>query len=257
MMDTHTADPFNPTAEDYSGLVDFRRRHVTPPAALYLTVDDGINVSILNPSQTASVNVTLRVLTATGDVMPFYYQYPNVGASGTATSRQIPSLEGYLLSATVSAPSVSRGAAYVVLTVRRGVSANDLSIGELLCEGYPGGAYILGYPFGVQEAPTAGAGLSRSVTQANPAAGADFTVTVPAGANWVLNSVSARLVTSATVATRLPALVISDGSGNVVFNGPTAYGQTATLTWTYTWSPSPTTPPSGGTQNVGLLSVFM
>jgi hypothetical protein len=254
MMDKTDQSPvYLPTEEDYSQLVAFRRHHVLPPGALYITVDELIQVSITNPSQTVSINLTMRMLLPSGKVIPEYYQFPNLVASGTATSRLIPGVEGYLLSATVDAPSISRGAAYVVVSVKRGRGSGDATAGDLICEGYPGGLYLLNYPFSAPEPPNAGPGLARSVTVANPAAGADWSVTVPAGASFAVNSVSATLVTSAGGSARVATLVITDAGGNVVFNGPATASQNASSTENYTWSNAPSTPPAGATSTVGPL----
>ena len=52
-------------------------------------------------------------------------------------------------------------------------------------------------------------GVVRVVTQPNPAAGADFTVNVPAGVMWKIISGQATLTTSATVATRIPQIQLT------------------------------------------------
>lgn len=75
-----------------------------------------------------------------------------------------------------------------------------------------------------------------AVTQAvaNPAAGVDFT-TNSAGTRGLL-AVFATLVTSATVANRLPALQVVDGAGHVVASLPASSVQAAGLTETYLWA---------------------
>ena len=62
------------------------------------------------------------------------------------------------------------------------------------------------------------------ISTAAPAAGAESVTTVPAGKRWRLLGMYATLTTSATVATRIPSLVIDDGT-NVLFRTvPTVSG---------------------------------
>lgn len=56
---------------------------------------------------------------------------------------------------------------------------------------------------------------SNTVTQ--PSAGAQFSITVPAGEVWMLNSVAATLTTSATAGSRLVGWNIKDAAGNIVY----------------------------------------
>lgn len=60
-------------------------------------------------------------------------------------------------------------------------------------------------------------GRSRQViyTLANPAAGAEITLTVPAGKVWRVISMSCILTTNATVANRSPAFTFDDGTNTV------------------------------------------
>src|SRR6266487_810854 len=51
---------------------------------------------------------------------------------------------------------------------------------------------------------------------ANPAAGAEFSQTVPAGQTWLLYAVRAQLITSIAVANRRPSLFIDDGTNNIM-----------------------------------------
>lgn len=74
------------------------------------------------------------------------------------------------------------------------------------------------------------------IVGAAPAAGADWSVTVPAGELWELRSVFAQLVTSAAVATRGARLVVNDGTA-AFLTLPAPATQAASLTGTYTWAP--------------------
>jgi hypothetical protein len=56
------------------------------------------------------------------------------------------------------------------------------------------------------------AGILRSITGTDPAAGAEISETVPTGARWRLRALAATLVTSATVANRTVSLRVDDGT---------------------------------------------
>lgn len=72
-------------------------------------------------------------------------------------------------------------------------------------------------------------------TGSNPSAGAEVTVTVPAGEYWVLYCVQLALVSSSTVATRNVELQIDDGT-TTFFRNVDRAGQAASLTQNYTWA---------------------
>jgi hypothetical protein len=69
----------------------------------------------------------------------------------------------------------------------------------------------------------------------DPAAGAEASVTVPAGTQWELYSVGITLVTSAAVANRTPHLLVDDGT-NVVANLVPAAVQAASATVAYSFT---------------------
>lgn len=91
----------------------------------------------------------------------------------------------------------------------------------------------------------------KSVVSADPAAGAEVAaITVPKNTYYKVVSASVNCVQGATQ-TPLPALVIKDGSANVVgaFNGASA-AQSASVTARYNWYPgAPTTAGAAATQN--------
>lgn len=58
--------------------------------------------------------------------------------------------------------------------------------------------------------------LVREVIVAAPAAGVEWTATVPAGSSWEVLLVKSVLATSAVAGARVPALVVKDGDGNAV-----------------------------------------
>lgn len=76
-----------------------------------------------------------------------------------------------------------------------------------------------------------------ALSVAAPAAGADWTLTVPAGHVYQLLSVFATLVTSAVAATRIARLLLGDGDSTFLDVPPFA-SQITTLTRRYAWIPA-------------------
>lgn len=91
----------------------------------------------------------------------------------------------------------------------------------------------------------------KRVVSADPAANAEWTLTVPASTAWHVRSVTAVLVQGITD-TPQPLLVIKDASGNVLsehFGSTTV--QAVSTTQRYTWSAGgPLTGNAGATTNV-------
>lgn len=77
-----------------------------------------------------------------------------------------------------------------------------------------------------------------TVPVAAPAAGAEWSLVVPGGHIYVPLAVHWRLVTSATVNSRVARLAIGDGVQQIVDVPPNA-SQAASLTYSYAWLPSP------------------
>lgn len=71
-------------------------------------------------------------------------------------------------------------------------------------------------------------GEKRAVTVPQPAAGADWSVSVPGGRQWRVQSLRALLTTSAAVATRTPRLSYSDGT-TIWWEGGDPAGYAASL----------------------------
>jgi hypothetical protein len=77
--------------------------------------------------------------------------------------------------------------------------------------------------------------LPRIVTVASPAAGSDWSVAVDQGRCWIPLTIRAQLVSSATVANRVPVLQYGDGTTTVV-GVPSQNSQAASLTNRHGWA---------------------
>jgi len=77
-------------------------------------------------------------------------------------------------------------------------------------------------------------GQLKLYTTANPAAGAEFTYTVPTGLRWRVIGITARIVTSIAVGNRLPTVVLNNGSADFLIL-PAGGIITASMTRDCTW----------------------
>lgn len=102
---------------------------------------------------------------------------------------------------------------------------------------------------GLQDGPICDVVLSSQLLQ-SPAAGADFTFTIPdVGSVYEIVSIRARLVTSAAVANRLVHCVIKDAATNEVYRVGADLAITAGLTTIYTFAPAIASIVGGHTTN--------
>jgi hypothetical protein len=109
------------------------------------------------------------------------------------------------------------------------------------------GATVASQTYSLYGGSTEGPGLIRSITGATPAAGAEISETVPAGARWELLAFHTSFVTSAGVANRNPRLIIDDGT-NIYARSATATTIAASLSPTLSFAQgygAPTSTASG------------
>lgn len=229
--------PSAPTELDYNFLEHFRRFLVQPPGAVYVTVNDTIQLRVWSPDAASTVNVSIRLLLPADQIIPIFGTVTVQTVGSVPNVLSIPGAEGFLLSATIETPGAAQGQCYVTLELVRGLGTNDQTFGQLLIAGYPGASFRLGYPQSVPSSPTTGRGAIRSLTPANPPAGVDFTVLVPVGVQWILRSAAMQFAASAVVGNRTPALAIADPANVTVASVPDPTLIVATTVETLTWAP--------------------
>jgi len=222
--------PFYPL---YNLLVDFKQRHVQPPSMYYVTRDDVLQLTIAAPAVQTTVNLSLRFMSAQGEVLPRYETFTVGPTTGTPVIETLQNAEGYLLSASVFTPNAPRGQCFVSLAIKRGGGTGDNTFGDILLQGYPGQVGGIAYPQTQIQDPLSGRGRIRVVTVANPAAGADWSETVPAGVTWQLLAVNATLTTSSAVANRDVTLVATDASSDVLWQSSPGLNQGASTALGY------------------------
>lgn len=212
-----TPPPFDRmTIEDYNQLVHMRRFDVQPPSRVYVTVDDVLELAIFAPITATQVNLSVRLLSPDGRLDGRFETYTLSTVGATPALQELRNAEGFLLSATVETPGAPRGQCFVSLRLKRGLGTGDATYGDLILQGYPGSAGSIGYPQMQPYSPLEGRGRMRVITVPNPAVGAEWSLTVPAGVNWFVLGITALFTTSAAVATREPAFVFTDGAAHIV-----------------------------------------
>ncbi len=216
--------------------VSFRFRDVEPPSNLYIGPDDFLVVTIVSAVAGETVTIQGRLMLVTGEIKTFLYVVNSPTLNGF-TVKIFPLAEGYFLGCQIfsSLLTTQRGQLFVSLAVQRGPNLSSGITTAFLLQDYIDLVDQTGWPPGRYISSTDGAGAILSTAVANPAAGADWSFTVPAQSRAKVRSVKAQLATSATAGARLARLQITDGT-NVVFTVVPTITQTVSLTWTYDWA---------------------
>ncbi len=185
-------------------VVDFLFKKVTPPSLLYVQRDDFLAATVLSSIAGEVVTITARLLLATEGRITTVQFTVAAPTAYTLANGQSPLAEGYLLSVVaVAASAVQPGRTYVTVFINRGVGISLATApGAVLGAGYTTNVTPVAWPGGGIMRSTDGAGASLVFTVANPAAGADWSTSPNANAQWQLIAVSAALVTSAAAANR-------------------------------------------------------
>lgn len=198
-------------------VVTFSTQKVTPPSPIYLQRDDVLLVSCDFNSPTAVNIVQYRLLRPDGVIIVGSATIGPV-AGGSLYSRATATVqlaEGWLLGVAVFNNSTANpsGLSFVRVALSRGNAAYPLNVYQGLVADWVGGNRFAGWPGGRQIDPADSRGFIAGGTIANPAAGAEFasSFTSAVGFAWLirLRYLRAQLVTSATVANRIPSLTLT------------------------------------------------
>lgn len=212
--------------------VQFAREMIGPPAAVYITRDDLLYVRSRNAVTGLVLTVAGRLQKPDGELVPFSFVH-TPAADRSVSLLALDLAEGFLRSIVcfISTGTARRGQTFVELGLLRGLAA-AASVRTVLVKDYVTVADAIGWPGGRIISSVEGRGMLRSVTGADPVAGAEITDTVPADARWLFLGGSWALVTAVAVANRQVHLLIDDGA-NVLFRTVSASVQTASLTHQY------------------------
>lgn len=201
-------------------------------------LDNGatIRASVFNAASSVRVVLSGRWIPDDEDrTVPF--SHPIVPTTNRAASTLDVRLgKGCLISAQLAiaggAPAV--GQCFGIISVGQGEGASYTDL-ETLVAGDVTAANRLAWPGSPVVSTLAGAGAVRTITGANPGAGAEIAETVPTGARWELISFNAQFNASAAVASRIPSIVLDDGS-NIFYRLGVAAAITASQVRQINWA---------------------
>lgn len=204
-------------------VVTFNLKNLTPPSNLYVRQEEGISFAVVNSAvAVTSVRINYRMLLTNGQVQVGAVDQA-VGNVGNFQFFFLPLTEGYLLSVqAVPNQKALRGQCFVRLGIARNISQTNLD-GTTLAQGYIDNHGALGWPGGPQTLHIDGAGAVQTLTQGNPAAGADVNFTFTINQRTRIQSMNVQLVTSAVAGNRVVRAQVKDSVPNLVFqSGPSA-----------------------------------
>lgn len=235
-----------------TAIVDFATEEIQPPSLEYIGVDDQLVTSFIGQGTNQSCTVNLRILRPDGLIIPLVLTVP-ANNSVVPAVKTFPLLEGFLLSIVAF---INGGATVGFPTyLQVGIGRTPFGIGNVfsvLLAGYMEGNQPLSWPGYLPVRAKDDNPWYASQQQGNPAAGADWTFTIPAGTRKRVVSVSALLTTAVAVANRFASIIIDDGV-NIVAQIPSGFAQAASLANQYTFADSTTGTASAS--NVSIASL--
>lgn len=220
-------------------------RGLVAPLQLQLTASDRLRVNYNasdQPVPAPFLQLNYRILTPEGGIV--------VGQEAIAMVQDfqmhavdLALRDGFLLALVVRCVgNATYGSVFVSVYVYSfqgagfdvGVSS-DLILAPLL-QGFPTGQAALTWPGSLFVNAGEAAWLQRTIIVPDPVAGANWLVTVGAGREWEVLSVTAKLTTSAVVADRLAAVVMVDAAAVQIWNSSRSAAITASSAVRLTWA---------------------
>jgi len=201
----------------------------------YFTDDDGIRVSVANAVAGAAVEIHYRMRTAEGPSFANAHRFVPT-SDRLVTSQDFALGAGELLNlvAFASAGSPKIGQTFVIVDAIRGRGNAAIVLGTLL-QDYVTARQRVAWPGSPLRNSLDGPGVVRTITGTQPAAGVNISETVPTGARWQAIALSVDLLTSATVGTRTPTLIIGP-TGHPTMFAPNARTLPASTSRSLSWA---------------------
>jgi len=238
-------------APDFAGLD--RALAVQGPAQYLFTAEDQIQIDTLGSVANLVLTISGAMLGARLQLLPFAFTVVPTSSRSVGTTRVTVDsgwLQHIRIVVTTGAPIL--GQTFVWIRICRGGTTNALVLGTI-ASGYVTASTDLYWPGGTTQLPLDGEGAALRIAITNPAAGADWSVTVPTGARWELVSASMLYTASAVAANRQPRLTVDDGT-NIVFEGPSVAAITAGLAIRESWGAGAGGPVSADITTGGAVS---
>ncbi len=215
-------------------VVSFGLDGIAPPSPLYIQRDDQLLLDVISLiTGIETVTFEFRLLQAQPDVAGQPGTNPTgvvvpPGPLNTQTIKRIsqvfsaatllnntlalPLAEGYLLSGSCTSQSAtSRGQTYVSASIIRPGLAQNARVLPLFAD-YVTQRYRPGWPGSSLRGPSESTGAIQNVLITTPAAGADFSVTVPNPQRWRPICFHGVLTAAVAVANRQVEIILDDGA---------------------------------------------
>lgn len=192
-----------------------RGRVIVSPYPFGLSDDDNMRVTCVNTVANLTVNIHTRRVnrdqSVTADTPSF-----SPPSDRTVVTFDIPLAGGYVtnLSCFATGAPILKGQCFVIVQMIRGLNVSATLLGTLLA-GYITATQPVGWPGSPIESSTDGEPVVRTIVGTTPAAGAEWTETVPTGARWELIALHQHFQTSATASNRVPNLEFRAGANKL------------------------------------------
>jgi len=186
-----------------------------PPAGVQVSPDDLLLVQLRNSLAGVVVQVRWRLRAPNGEVLTGAFQVT------PASDRSLVSVVkaagvGHLESVVVVVVSGTPTRGQLLASLHLiGLPATAVNTRRYLGQRYLTSQAALMWPGGIQEAGVSGQGVLYGAVSATPAAGAGWTLTVPASARWRIRGGGAGLTTSAAAGNRTPWLQVLVGGNSM------------------------------------------
>lgn len=212
-------------------------RVIASPFQFYLDGADNIRLEGWNTCVGAVLQVQGRAIDNEGNTQAFNMVLP-LTADRLVTREDFSPVRGYILNlvAVVIEATPCIGQTFARVSIIRGFTGATIVLGVLL-QGYVTSQQGLGWPGSPIELSVDGGGYVRQVVGTTPAAGAQISETVPAGARWQILRLYSFLITDATAGNRFPRLDFFQ-AGLGTFRGMQPTPQGPSVTANYTWAPN-------------------
>lgn len=211
-------------------------RLLASPFQFTTTGDDNLRVVSVNSKTGVALKIQGRRLDENGKIQTFAFDHvPNTDRTVKTTNQQFGA--GALLNLTVFASSGTPlvGQTFVIVQLIRGLTGATIVLGTLL-QGYVTTTQGLGWPGSPIVSSTEGEPAVRVIDGTTPAAGVNFSETVPTGARWELLSCVGVFVTSAAPGQREVFLILQDSVTNFVWRAMPGIIQNPSQTFGYQFS---------------------
>lgn len=184
----------------------------TPPTQTYVGKDDSIWVGAATQNVGLIVTLNARFLMPNGSIQLNQYtlRFPQ---SRQMSYQQVFLPECFLLSlsATPNTQAGSPSSTFIAVMLSR-FAPTLFNASLLLCSGYSTANQPVSWPGGINSTSVDCAGAIVTSGTSAPAAGVNFSITVPANAKWRPIALNCTLTASAAVANRGLVVTLDDGS---------------------------------------------